>query len=327
MRALTWQGRRDVRVEKVPDPTIEEPTDAIVRITSTAICGSDLHLYEVLGAVPHTRRHPRPRADGHRRGGRLRGHPHRARRPGRRPVQHLLRLVLDVLPRAVRPVRDDAGPRAGQGRRAVRLHLAVRRGAGRPGRVPAGAAGPLRADQGARTGTPDERYLYLSDILPTAWQAVATPTCPTAARSRSSGWARSGSSRPGSAGTWAPSGSSGSTWCPSGCAMAGAARRSRSLDLSEVDDVAEALLELHRRPRPGRRDRRGRHGGARLGRAAGKVAQAAVGLLPDARGAAADRHASRSTGSTRCTPRSRPSAAAAPCRSAGSTAARSTRCR
>ena len=49
MKALTFHGKRDVRVEDVPDPTIEEPTDAIVRITSTAICGSDLHLYEVLG--------------------------------------------------------------------------------------------------------------------------------------------------------------------------------------------------------------------------------------------------------------------------------------
>jgi threonine dehydrogenase-like Zn-dependent dehydrogenase len=49
MRALAWQGRRDVRVETVPDPEIREPSDAIVRITSTAICGSDLYLYEVLG--------------------------------------------------------------------------------------------------------------------------------------------------------------------------------------------------------------------------------------------------------------------------------------
>ena len=49
MRALTWQGREDVRVETVPDPRIEQPTDAIVRVTSTAICGSDLHLYGVLG--------------------------------------------------------------------------------------------------------------------------------------------------------------------------------------------------------------------------------------------------------------------------------------
>ena len=50
MKALTWQGKRDVRVEEVPDPVILQDTDAIVRITSTAICGSDLHLYEVLGA-------------------------------------------------------------------------------------------------------------------------------------------------------------------------------------------------------------------------------------------------------------------------------------
>ena len=49
MRAVTWQGKRDVRVDNVPSK-IEQPTDAIVRITSTNICGSDLHLYEVLGA-------------------------------------------------------------------------------------------------------------------------------------------------------------------------------------------------------------------------------------------------------------------------------------
>jgi threonine dehydrogenase-like Zn-dependent dehydrogenase len=46
MRALTWQGKEDVRVETVPDPYIVNPRDAIVRITSTAICGSDLHLYD-----------------------------------------------------------------------------------------------------------------------------------------------------------------------------------------------------------------------------------------------------------------------------------------
>ena len=48
MKALTWQGKRDVRVNEVPDPILQEPTDAIVRVTSTAICGSDLHLYEVM---------------------------------------------------------------------------------------------------------------------------------------------------------------------------------------------------------------------------------------------------------------------------------------
>jgi threonine dehydrogenase-like Zn-dependent dehydrogenase len=49
MRALTYHGTRDVRVDNVPDPAIEEPTDAIIRVTSSGICGSDLHLYEVLG--------------------------------------------------------------------------------------------------------------------------------------------------------------------------------------------------------------------------------------------------------------------------------------
>ena len=50
MKAVTWHGQRDVRVDEHPDPKIQEPTDAIVRITTTAICGSDLHLYEVLNA-------------------------------------------------------------------------------------------------------------------------------------------------------------------------------------------------------------------------------------------------------------------------------------
>ncbi len=45
MRALTWHGPRDVRVETVDDPRIEAPTDVIVRVLSTAICGSDLHVY------------------------------------------------------------------------------------------------------------------------------------------------------------------------------------------------------------------------------------------------------------------------------------------
>ena len=49
MKALAWHGKRDVRIDEVPDPRIEQPTDALVRITTTAICGSDLHLYEVMG--------------------------------------------------------------------------------------------------------------------------------------------------------------------------------------------------------------------------------------------------------------------------------------
>lgn len=50
MKALTWQGKQDVRIENVPDPKIVNPRDAIVKVTSTAICGSDLHLYA--GRIP-----------------------------------------------------------------------------------------------------------------------------------------------------------------------------------------------------------------------------------------------------------------------------------
>ena len=46
MKALCWYGKEDVRVETVPDPKILDARDAIVRITATAICGSDLHLYD-----------------------------------------------------------------------------------------------------------------------------------------------------------------------------------------------------------------------------------------------------------------------------------------
>jgi len=53
MRALTWHGKHDVRVETVPDPQIVNPRDAIIKVTSTAICGSDLHLYD--GVIPTMR--------------------------------------------------------------------------------------------------------------------------------------------------------------------------------------------------------------------------------------------------------------------------------
>ncbi|MET0554224.1 MAG: alcohol dehydrogenase catalytic domain-containing protein, partial [Vicinamibacteria bacterium] len=50
MKALTYHGIEDVRVDDVPDPRIQDPDDVIVRITSTGLCGSDLHLYKILGA-------------------------------------------------------------------------------------------------------------------------------------------------------------------------------------------------------------------------------------------------------------------------------------
>ena len=79
MKAVTWHGKRDVRVDEVPDPKIEEPTDAIIKITSTAICGSDLHLYEVLGPYMTTGDILGHEPMGIVAGGRCRGHPHQAR--------------------------------------------------------------------------------------------------------------------------------------------------------------------------------------------------------------------------------------------------------
>jgi threonine dehydrogenase-like Zn-dependent dehydrogenase len=54
MKALCWHGKKDIRCDRVPDPTIEQPRDAIVKVTSCAICGSDLHLFD--GFVPGMKR-------------------------------------------------------------------------------------------------------------------------------------------------------------------------------------------------------------------------------------------------------------------------------
>ena len=96
MKAVTWQGRRNVSVEEVADPVIKEPNDAIIKVTSTNICGSDLHLYETLGAFMNP-------GDvlGHEAIGIVlevgaRCQPDPARRPGRGAFPDFLRLLLDV---------------------------------------------------------------------------------------------------------------------------------------------------------------------------------------------------------------------------------------
>ena len=99
MKAVTWHGVEDVRVENVPDPKIEQPTDAIVRVTSTAICGSDLHLYKLMS----------PYLDegdilGHEPMGIVEevgsgGEADRSWRSSRAAVQHLMRPLLHVRPR------------------------------------------------------------------------------------------------------------------------------------------------------------------------------------------------------------------------------------
>ncbi|MBO9555685.1 zinc-dependent alcohol dehydrogenase [Cellulomonas sp.] len=172
MRALTWQGREDVRGETVPDPRIEEPTDAIVRVTSTAICGSDLHLYGVLGMYLDK--------------GDVLGH----------EAMGVVEEVgsgagrLQVGDRVVVPfgiacgtcwmcrrglmsqcettqVRDQDKGAALFG--YTKLYGQVPGGQAQYLRVPQAQFGPVVVPD---DGSPDERYLYLSDVLPTSWQAV-----------------------------------------------------------------------------------------------------------------------------------------------------------
>lgn len=171
MKALTWQGKRSVSVEEVPDPWIQEPTDAIVRITSTGICGSDLHLYEVLG----------PFMDK----GDIIGHePMGIVEEVGPAVTHITAGDRVVIPFNVScghcfmckqglqsqcettQVREYNSGAAFLG--YSRLYGSVPGGQAEYLRVPHADYGPIKVPQ---TGE-DERYLYLSDVVPTAWQAV-----------------------------------------------------------------------------------------------------------------------------------------------------------
>jgi threonine dehydrogenase-like Zn-dependent dehydrogenase len=171
MRALTWQGRRDVRVETVPDPTIEKPTDAIIRVTSSGLCGSDLHLYEVLGPFLEA--------------GDVLGHEPMGiveevgpevgnLQPGDRVVipfniscghcfmcEHGLQTQCETT-----QVRDEGMGAALFG--YTKLYGQVPGGQAEYLRVPQAHYGPIKVP----AGPPDDRFLFLSDVLPTAWQAV-----------------------------------------------------------------------------------------------------------------------------------------------------------
>ena len=177
MKALTFHGKRDVRVDEVPDPTIREPTDAILRITSTAICGSDLHLYEVLGMFIEE--------------GDILGHEPMG------IVEEVGSEVTHVKPgdRVVIPfniscghcwmcdqrlyaqcettqVRDQDKGAALFG--YTKLYGQVPGGQAEYLRVPQAHFGPVKVPE----GPPDERFLFLSDVLPTAWQAVEYANVP-----------------------------------------------------------------------------------------------------------------------------------------------------
>jgi threonine dehydrogenase-like Zn-dependent dehydrogenase len=171
MKAVTWHGKRDVRVDNVPDPAIEKPTDMIVRLTTTNICGSDLHLYEVLTPFMHA--------------GDVLGH---------EPMGIVEEVGSEVKSakagdRVVIPFQISCGHcfMCDQGLRTQCEETQVRdQGMGAAlfgytelyGQVPGGQAEFLRVPHADGTsikvpkGPPDERFVYLSDVLPTAWQAV-----------------------------------------------------------------------------------------------------------------------------------------------------------
>jgi threonine dehydrogenase-like Zn-dependent dehydrogenase len=177
MKAVTWQGKRDVRVETVPDPVIEQPTDAIIRVTSTNICGSDLHLYETLGPFMEP--------------GDILGH---------EPMGVVEEVgsevgALSVGDRVVIPFQIACGHCFMCDERLyaqcettqVREHhtgAALFGYSKLYGEVPGGQAEYLRVPQAQFThitvpdGPPDERFVYLSDVLPTAWQAVEYAAVP-----------------------------------------------------------------------------------------------------------------------------------------------------
>ena len=177
MRALTWHGKRDVRIDAVPDPAIEKPTDAIVRITTTAICGSDLHLYEVMGPFIEK--------------GDVLGHEPMG------VVEEVGSEVTDLSPgdRVVIPFQIACGHcfMCSQGLQTQCETTQVReQGMGAAlfgytklyGEVAGGQAELLRVPEAQYThikvpeGPPDERFVYLSDVLPTAWQAVEYAAIP-----------------------------------------------------------------------------------------------------------------------------------------------------
>ncbi|MFD3627729.1 MULTISPECIES: zinc-dependent alcohol dehydrogenase [unclassified Streptomyces] len=172
MRALTWQGKRDVRLETVPDPKIEEPTDAIIRVTSSGLCGSDLHLYEVLTPFMTP--------------GDILGHEPMG------IVEEVGAAVPDlqagdrvVVPFQIAcgncwmcltglPTQCETTQVSAEGMGAAlfgytRLYGAVPGAQAEYLRVPQAQYGPIKVPEGPS----DDRFLYLSDVLPTAWQAVA----------------------------------------------------------------------------------------------------------------------------------------------------------
>jgi threonine dehydrogenase-like Zn-dependent dehydrogenase len=177
MKAVTFHGKRDVRVDEVADPTIEQPTDAIIRITSSGICGSDLHLYEVLGPFLET--------------GDVLGHePMGIVEEVGPEVTHIAKGDRVVIPFNIScghcfmcdqklysqcettQVREEGKGAALLG--YTKLYGQVPGGQAEYLRVPQAHFGPIKVPE----GPPDDRFVYLSDVLPTSWQAVEYAAIP-----------------------------------------------------------------------------------------------------------------------------------------------------
>lgn len=179
MKALRWHGKHDIRCDDVPDPVIEDSRDAIVKVSTCAICGSDLHLYD--GLMP-TMKH----GDimGHEFMGEVveLGHDNKALRIGERIVvpftifcgecEQCQRGNFSVCERSNRN-RDDAAKMFGHSTAGLfgYSHLT--------GGYPGGQAEYVRVPFADRThikvpdALTDEQVLFLGDIFPTGWQAAA----------------------------------------------------------------------------------------------------------------------------------------------------------
>ncbi|WP_435975577.1 alcohol dehydrogenase catalytic domain-containing protein [Streptomyces sp. Qhu_M48] len=177
MRALTWHGKRDVRVDTVPDPVVRDPDDIVVEVTTTGLCGSDLHLYLVLGAFLDV--------------GDILGH------EAMGVVKEVGPDVTGLKPgdRVVIPFNVSCGTcfMCERGLHSQCETTQVHEhGTGASlfgytklyGQVPGGQAQYLRVPFGntlpipVPPGPPDDRFVYLSDVLPTAWQAVEYAAVP-----------------------------------------------------------------------------------------------------------------------------------------------------
>ncbi len=177
MRALTWQATTNVSVEEVPDPTILKPTDAIIRVTSAAICGSDIHLFDLFGPFLN-------KGDvlGHETMGVV-----EEVGAGVTRVKVGDRVVIPFVIACGACFMCDRGLHSQCETTQVHEHGTAAALYGYTelyGEIPGGQAERLRvplADFNATvigTDLPDLRYLFLSDILPTAWQGVQYAAVP-----------------------------------------------------------------------------------------------------------------------------------------------------